>query len=97
MVGTRVEGQLPGALLAYRFRPQAGANEGPQYGISPKPRPHWRLPSIGAEYGLTCAGEFNIIAPILGLPVIKWMLTHLGLQARTRSLAAVPGPTQNAA
>jgi hypothetical protein len=52
---------------------------------------------MGAEHCLNCAGEFNIIAAILGLPVIGWMLTHLGLQARARSRAAVPGPMQNAA
>ena len=42
---------------------------------------------IDLEHCPNCGGELKIFAAILEAPVIEWILTHLGLQARAPPLA----------
>ena len=93
----RAEGQLPGALLAYRFRPIAGAPERRQYGDARRAGPLKRIFEIELKRFPNDGGELTIKAAACEQPVIEKTLTHLGLQARAPPRAPARGSQPQAA
>ena len=56
-----------------------------------------RVLEIDLEHCPNCGGELKIIAAILEAPVVEWVLTHLGLQARAAPRVPARGDFEQAA